>query len=804
MRPDTVMLTARLPLLVPVSGWAAGVAAGRIDIVPSAGLPWMIVILSVLLFFRHRQLRVFCLAGLSGLVWAGLTLMWDARLVVVPDGWLGAPKTVTAKVLKVRHAPHYVRLLLDDVRWEHARLAGRALLYAHGKRMPDVRAGSIIQATALWRLPENRRNPGAFDYRSYCFDRHIAVTGGLRGPLKVLRTSVSWLDTARRRIRVALASQPDAGGSVLAALLLADKSGIPTDVYDAFAASGAAHLLAISGLHVGMVAVFAGLLCWWVLGRREAWIIHLPLRRTSLLVGMAAAAAYATLAGWPLPAQRAMLMLAATAAAWWLREHTVPFNSLLAALALMLFFDAGAVASVSLWLSFTAAAALLLWAGRRRSRKRGGLRPWLAALLWTSLVATLATLPVIATVFGRLPVYGVPANLFLVPLYSFVVLPATLLGGLAAAVGVLPVAKLLFAAAGQAVSWGNAMLMTVYGWPGGNLWIPSVPAWLNGLYVAGMLAAGWTWFRTGRRAPSLGLAGLTLCMYVAGAVVERPPGQPKFIAWDVGQGAAASLLLPGGVVLTVDAPGMKGSRFNGGTITVAGLRALGMAHIDTLVLSHAQADHMGGIPRLITQVRHVRELWLADVPWNHAHAGIRSIVSLVTNHGGTVRWLKAGDQLHSGAIDVRVLWPPAGYAPVNHNNASLVLSLRLSDGTSLLLPGDIEARAEAELIARGLAPHALLLVPHHGSRTSSTPGWVQALAPVAAIVQSGRHNRYGFPAPEITERYIAAGAVVRNTAMGAVMIDLPGRPGGQMKSSYFRPDWSERRQRALQWWQRHL
>ncbi len=801
MRPDTAMLTVRLPLLIPAGGWVMGVAAGRIDILPLAGLPWMALILSVLLLLRYRQLRVFCLAALSGLVWAGLTLMWDARQVVVPDGWLGGPKTVTARVLNVRHTPRYVRLLLDDVRWRHARLSGRALLYSHG-RMSDVRAGYTIRATALWRLPENRRNPGAFDYRSYCFDRHIAITGSLRGTLKVLRTNVSWLDTARQRIRVALASLPDAG--VPAALLLADKSGIPADLHDAFAASGAAHLLAISGLHVGMVAVFAGLLCWWALGRREAWIIHLSLRRASLLVGMAAAAAYATLAGWPLPAQRAMLMLTATAVAWWLREHTVPFNSLLAALALVLLFDAGAVASVSLWLSFTAAAALLIWAGRTRNREMDGLRSWLSALLWTSLIATLATLPVIATVFGRLPVYGVPANLLLVPLYSFVVLPATLLGGLAAILGGLPVAKLLFAAAGQAVAWGNAMLMTVYGWPGGNLWIPSVPAWLNGLYAAGMLAGGWTWLRTGRRARSVGLAVLTLCMYVAVSVAERPPGQPKFIAWDVGQGAAASLLLPGGEVLCVDAPGMKGSRFNGGTMTAAGLRALGMAHIDTLVLSHAQADHMGGIPRLMTQIRRVRELWLADVPWNHAHVGIRGIVSQVVSHGGTVRWLKAGDRLHTDAVNVRVLWPPAGYVPANHNNASLVLSLRLNDGISLLLPGDIEARAEARLIARGLAPHALLLVPHHGSRTSSTPGWVRTLAPHVAIIQSGRHNRYGFPAREIVERYAAAGAVVRNTAMGAVIIDLPGQPGGQIKPSCFQPGWSERRQRALQWWQRHL
>jgi len=732
-----------------------------------------------------------------------MTLMWDARQVTVPEDWLRVPLTVTAEVRSVQSFSGYSRLVLDDVQQaDGPGLAGLALLYVHGGKAADVLAGDRIRATARWRLPENRRNPGAFDYRAYCFDHHIALIGSLRRHILVTGSDATWLQRARQRIQQALAALPDAEGGVLSALLLADRSRIPTDVWDAFAASGAAHLLAISGLHVGMVALFTGLLCWWVLSRREAWIVCWPLRRLCLAAGIAAAVTYATLAGWPLPARRAVLMLAATATAWWMRDRAVPLNTLLAALILILFFDAGAITSISLWLSFAAAGALLIWAGHRYEH-RSRLGPWLTALLWTSLVAMLATLPIVAQVFGRLPVYGLLANLLLVPMYSFVILPVTLFGGVAAVVGQPTAAQLIFVVAGKAVHWGNSMLLTMHAWPGGNLWIPTLPLWPGLLYAAGMIAAGCMLLRR-RRMPALGLAVLTLTVYVSVAITERPPAQPEFVAWDAGQGAAASLLLPDGKVVSVDAPGVKGSRFNGGTITAAGLRALGAAHVDVLVISHAQADHMGGIPRLIDQVRRVNEVWLADVPYNHALAAVHDIIVRVRSRGGVVRWLAAGDSFRAMDLNVRVLWPPVGYDPANHNNTSLVLSLHLPGGTSLLLPGDIEAQAEARLVAAGLEPHDVVLVPHHGSRTSSTPDWVRVVAPTTAIIQSGRHNRYGFPALAVAARYAAGGAQVWNTAKGAVVMRLPGQGAGQVRAVSYWKALDGRRQRALQWWQRHL
>ncbi len=754
--------------------------------------------------WRNRQVRIVCMAGLLGMTWGGAALMWDARQVAVGDDWLEGNQDITAKVEKAEQYPAYVRLLLSDIeRQDGVRLAGNALLYVYGDTRKGIQAGQVIEAVARWRLPRNYNNPGTFDYQSYCFDRHIALIGSLRGGIRIADDEASWLESMRQRVREVLQGQPNEQAGVLAALLLADRSRISTQVWEIFAAGGAAHLLAISGLHVGMAAAFAGLLFWWTLTRREAWIVRFPVRKLSLLAGLGCAIAYATLAGWPLPAQRAVMMLGAAAAAWWFRNHAEPVNTLLAALMLILIMDAGAVASISLWLSFAAAGALLVWAGNESRSDAVTLRGWMTGMLWVSLLATLATLPLVAHVFGRLPTYSLISNLLLVPLYSLAVLPMALLGELSALLGLGEVAQLLFAGAGALVEWGSRVLSFLHTLPGGNLWIPATPLRMGIFYGLGMLVAGWLLLLR-RHIPALGCAAAIVVVYVFMAVAERPPATPQFIAWDVGQGAASSLLLPDGRTMVVDAPGRRGSRFNGGVIVAAGQRALGVAHVDVLVLSHAQSDHMGGAGRLFDQVRNVGEIWLADVPGNREHAGVGKIVGRLQAQGGKVRWLKQGDELAFGDVHVNVLWPPQGFRFARQNNTSLVLSMLLPGGQRLLLPGDIESDAERRIAQSGLIPHDVVLMPHHGSRTSSSSVWVKAVKPDVVIAQSGYANRYRFPAQEIVERYRKKGAQVWNTADGAVMLTFSDKGKSGLGIEQYTYPGSARRTRALQWWQGHL
>jgi len=604
------------------------------------------------------------------------------------------------------------------------------------------------------------------------------------------------------RAKVQTVLPNDAGQrGVLQALLLAKRDAIPIDIQEAFAATGAAHLLAISGLHVGMVAAWGAMLCWWFLTRREAWIVCFPVRHCSLAVGVLCAIAYATLAGWPLPSQRAALMLAAAALAWWLRARYQPVNTLLLALMLILLWDAAAVLSISLWLSFVASLALLLFAHHVEHNdipKSNQFLNYLKSLAIVSMIAGLATLPLIADVFGRLPVWSLPANLMLVPLYGGWILPWALLGEISALLNLHTLAEICMSFSGYGIDMGNAVLLHMHAWVGGNLWLPNISLIWGAFYALGMLCAGLLWLRKQRSIAMLLISG-TLFIYGYGVVTEYAPATSQFIAWDVGQGAAASLIqvLPNkpAHVLVVDVPGRKYSRFNGGTTVASGLRALGLTHIDVLMLSHAQSDHAGGALRLLDSVREVSELWLADVPANHVYDVMQKTVRRVQDNGGVVRWLKQGDVLDMGQVKAHVLWPPQGYAPDNDNNTSLVCSLEMTDGKRILLSGDMEAPVEKALLKVPSLPQlTLMLMPHHGSRTSSIISLVQRVQPDIVIAQTGKNNHFGFPKGDVVQRYKDVGSDVWNTADGAVIWSLSD---GEV--SQFNVPLKRKRDVALQW-----
>jgi competence protein ComEC len=788
-----VPVLARLPLWLPAAGWLAGLLLTRTDAV---SIPVAVTLaVAGLVPGLHRPLRPFALALAAGLAWGGTSLMWDAYRLHVDPAWMVGTQRITAEIAEVRSDPTHRLLRLTHVRRADGAVLSasiQAALYGQG---PPLSPGMRIAASGRWHLPRNAGNPGAFDNRAYCFDHGIALVGSLRGQPRVIADPVSWLQRLRRRVSAALSGLPDARQGVLRSLLLADRSRMPATVQDDFAATGTAHLLAISGLHISMVAAWGFLLGWWLLTRREAWIVALPVRRLALMAGCIMACAYATLAGWPLPAQRAAMMLAAVAVAWMGRRHAEPLNTLLAALMLILVLDPAAVASLSLWLSFAATAGILCMLGGRSGDGLGGRA---LGMLAVTAVASLATLPIIVAAFGRLPLYTLPANLVAVPLYTGLILPLSLVGELLALAGATAWASHVFVLAGMLVDACGHLLATLHGWPGGKLWVPDPPV-VSGLgYVLGMGMAAVLWWRHRRRF-GMGLLAVTLLAWGWAVVPERPPGSTEWLAWDVGQGAASSLITPGGKVLVMDVPGPVGSRHNGGTKVAAGLRALGLAHVDVLALSHAQADHMGGAERLLAQERRVAALWLADVPANHAHPALTRLVRRVEAGGGRVRWLARGDHLGFADWDVRVLWPPRGFAPSSANDTSLVLSVGHAGFGRLLWPGDAEAEAERAMLAGGIGRHRAMLMPHHGSRTSSTPAFVDAVHPALAIAQTGVHNRFGFPKPAVLRRYLAIGARVWNTAHGAVIVRWAG--DGAVRTRQFQGPSPGRRDRALQWWQ---
>jgi len=814
-------------MLLPGAGWVAGIAIARCDWIDTQAM-LLLFVLSVCLILVQFRKRLkspsFMFAGmlLAGLLWGTGGLLFDAAKISVADSWLQTPLEITADIEAVQQQGKAWRLTLSDVqRSDGERLRGLVWLYVYAKPSVDSAAwlpGEHIATRTRLHTPRNQRNPSGFDFVAWCFDRHIALLGSASGEVRRISAEVTWLEHVRQNIRQSLAALPDEQGGVIRALLLGERSDIPETVYAAFAASGAAHLLAISGLHIGLLAGMGFMLCWFVLTRREAWMVRLPVRGLSLLAGVLLAMLYAQLADWPLPTQRAALMLAAASLAWWLRARAAPLNVLLAALMLILLIDSSAIISLSLWLSFAATAGILLWAGkdlyqmRPVSEQPSGVAVdralpawlgWLSGLFMVTLLASLVTLPLAADVFGRLPVYSLPANLLATPLYTLLVLPLSLFAALLSALGLHAAAMPVFSLAGVCIEFGNAALSAICDWPGGRLWLTAIPLWSSALYALGMLV-GYAMLLRRQRVAAIAVFCLTLITYAAIGLHEKPFEQARMIVWDAGQGAATSLILPGGKVMVIDVAGRFGSRFNAGTTVADGLRGMGLTHIDVLLISHNQSDHVGGAFSLLHRVNRISELWLADVPENRQSTRIGALRQQVLARDGLVRWLSRGDDVAFAGAEGEVLWPPQAYAPANVNDDSLVLHLRLPTGQRLLFSGDIEAPVEAALLRQqGQALRTdIMLMPHHGSATSSTQAFVDASRPALVIAQTGYANRYGFPDPQVEARYRAAGAGLLNTADGAVMLELPATGGYSVLP--VPPVESLKRNRALQWWRHFL
>ncbi len=794
----------RLPLLWPVAAWTAGLALARTDMLGISTAIGVFLTGFVLLMLRRQRAVALILA--LGVLWGGADLLLDARQMRVDEHWLGQSILVTAQIEHVEHSSTYTRLLLSHiVDGNSRRLPGMALLYLHGSRQlqqAKLMAGNSIHALVKWHQPRNHINPGAFDYKAWCFDRHIALIGSVKGRVEITDSSMSWLESARQRIRDAIGNIQGGEAAVLGAVLMGERGQVNAEVNTVFSATGTAHLLAISGMHVGMVAAWVFALVWWLLTRFEVWIVRLPVWTLALAGGFAAAFSYATLAGWPLPAIRSALMLAAAVLAWWLASRTQPVNTMLAALALILIFDPSAIASLSLWLSFTATSAILLWSGNSNISETQAsslrLTSALKVLVWVSGLATLATLPMIVSTFGRVPVYSLPANLILVPLYGLLVMPLGLMAELAALCGLNTAAEILMQWGGAAIHLGLNILNWFTALPAGQIWSIKPPVWQGLLYMVGMLWVGWQLWLGKKFRAGCGLS-LVLAAFLFLVMTERNVATPGWIIWDVGQGASSTLLLPGNQVIVVDAPGRWGSRFNGGTTVASGLRSMGITHVDVLVLSHAQSDHLGGALSLLQHVNKIGQIWLPDVPSARSDARVKAILSYAEKNHIAIHWLAQGDRrflaAHAGQVELTVLWPLRFHAPSNDNNSSLVVTVKLPDQFRLFWPGDIEAVVEKQLLKKDIGSVNAMLIPHHGSTTSSQPEFVRSLLPALAVAQTGFGNHYGFPKTEVVNRYKAVGANVYNTANGAVIVRWQ-QPGSSPEITQWQEETGNRRNMA--------
>ncbi|MBT8094999.1 MAG: DNA internalization-related competence protein ComEC/Rec2 [Gammaproteobacteria bacterium] len=616
--------------------------------------------------------------------------------------------------------------------------------------------GEVWELELRLRRPRGTINPGVFDYESWLFREKYHATGyvvtGKRNRLLWSGTASNvdaFRDRFARRARIAAGS--DTAAAVLTAIGTGARHLVSREQWDRFAASGTTHLMAISGLHVGLAALAAFVVAFGIAGLMPCRGNHYV---AALAVGALCAVTYALVSGFGVPARRASIMLlAATLALARRRQLAGPAIVGLAGLVVFV-TDPIATLTPGFHLSF-GAVALLLWLAQRQApvAERPRWREAPRQLVIMQVFLLFGLLPLTALFFQRFTPLATPVNLVAVPLFSLVTVPLTVAALIVGEVSETASLALLRLAA-HSVDGLDAVIRLALG---------TVPAtWTLPRFNGGaalLLLLPLTWVLLPRSWPGRQLAVLG----IVGILSWKPPPPPPdcFDAWtlDVGQGLAVAVQTSREVVLYDTGMAWRGGGSAVEQVIGPFLESRGVSVVDRLVISHADLDHSGG----------------ASVLHERFDVGPTLVGEALP---GTEAWQCAlGQSWWSGAIRFDVLHPDAGEA-ARGNNASCVL--RVSAGAhAMLLTGDIEARAERSLVQAETQLGAdVVIVPHHGSTTSSSVPFVDSVSPVVAIVSASYGNRWGFPKEAIVDRWQAVGAELLNTATsGAVYLRVCAAEG---------------------------
>lgn len=609
-----------------------------------------------------------------------------------------------------------------------------------------VHPGERWLFTVRLRRPHGHVNPHGFDYEAWLLERGVGATGYVRqrGERKRLGSRNGFLDyvesareTVRDRFQSQLGATPAAG--ILAALAVGDQRAISAEEWRLFNRTGVTHLMSISGLHVTLVSGLAAWLVSFGWRRLPAAVVRLPARKAAAAAAIGAALGYTLLAGFAVPAQRTFWMVSVVAAALWFGRIAAPARTLALALAVVVAVDPWAPLAPGLWLSFGAVALIFYVATNEWRVAQWGRMQW---------AITVGLAPAALLLFGQVSVAGPLANALAIPLVSVVITP------LALAAVVLPFEFLLSAAA-WLVEWLLAFLEWCAGLPGA-LWQQHTPP----VWAAALAVAGAVWILAPRGLPWRG-GGLALMAPAFSLAPPAPaPGEAWISALDVGQGLAVLIRTANRALLYDAGPAYGTEADSGGRIVVPLLRATGVRSVDLLVLTHEDLDHLGGALTLLETLE-VQAL-ASSLPRNHP---LHSLVPAPVRCAAGMAWDWDG-------VRFEFLHPGPGWEAARRNNQSCVLRIA-AGASSVLLTGDIERAAESFLLEKSIPRSDILLVPHHGSRTSSSEQFIAAVAPRWAIVPAGYRNRFGHPAREVLERYARAGVTVLRTDLhGAVSMVL--------------------------------
>ena len=729
-------------------------------VLPSLAWAWL-VLPSILISYRYRPVLP-AFFFIAGFLWAAFC----AHLRM--DDWL-APALEGRDIAVLGVVSSLPARMERGVRFEfevESALAGErlpkklALAWYHSalhEDQPALLSGAVHPGerwlfTVRLRRPHGNLNPGGFDYEAWLLERGVGATGYVRqkSEPRFLGQRASFQDlierareAVRERFHAVLGATPAAG--VLSALAVGDQRAIAAEEWRLFSRTGVTHLMSISGLHVTLVS---GLAAWLVsaLWRRVRWLaLRLPARKAAALAAVGGAFGYTMLAGFAVPAQRTFYMVAVVAAALWAGRIASPGRTLAVAMATVIAIDPWAPLAPGFWLSF-AAVALIFYVASGWTQPEPRLVQW-ARVQWA---VTVGLAPAVLLFFGQISVAGPLANAVAIPVVSAVVTPLALAAALVPWDPILSLAAML-------VQWLLEFLEWCAALPGA-LWQQHAPApWAVAAAVVGAV-----WLLAPRGVPGRAFA---FALFLPAFLLKPPapsPGEAWVTTFDVGQGLAVLVRTASRTLLYDAGPAFGAESDSGGRIVVPALQAAGTTALDLVVLTHEDADHVGGALSVMETVEvHALASSLAESHPLNALALDR-------------RRCRAGERWTWDGVAFAFLHPRAGEDAVRRNNQSCVLHIATA-GAAMLLTGDIERQAEVLLLQQTIKSD-ILLAPHHGSRSSSTPEFLAAVAPRWAVFPTGYRNRFGHPHPEVLERYRAAGAKVMRTDLdGAVHVVLDGK-----------------------------
>jgi competence protein ComEC len=611
-----------------------------------------------------------------------------------------------------------------------------------------VHPGERWLLTLRLRRPHGLVNPHGFDYEAWLLERGVGATGYVRGrgeqrrigernsfPDRIERVR----ESVRDRFLATLGPTPAAG--IIAALAVGDQRAISSEEWQLFNRTGVTHLMSISGLHVTLVS---GLVAWLVaLGWRRvpALALRLPARKAAAVAAIVAALGYTLIAGFGVPAQRTFWMVTIVAVALWSGQIASPVRTLALALAVIVVFDPWAMLAPGLWLSF--GAVLLIFYGSVGWSAPGSTVAQWGRVQWA---ITIGLAPAALLLFGQVSVAGPIANAVAIPVVSVIVTPLALLAA------ILPLDFLLHLSA-WLVEWLLQFLEWCATLPGAQ-WQQHVPS----LWAALVALAGAAWLLAPRgvpwRAGGLALMAPAFCLAPAAPL----PGEVWITALDVGQGLAVLARTRTRTLLYDAGPAWAADADSGSRVVMPAMRGAGLERLDLLVLSHEDSDHIGGALSVLESLE--VEAMASSLGTGHP---LRGLVA-------APRRCAAGEAWEWDGVRFEFL-TPAWSSAAKRNDLSCVLRIATRGG-AMLLTGDIERAAEKALLSSAVKSD-VMLVPHHGSRTSSTPEFIAAVAPRWGIVAAGYRNRFGHPNGEVLERYRSAGAqIARTDLQGSISIRL--------------------------------